>query len=209
MDVQPHKLGAAVTTVVFDLGTTLLDETEMWGAIADEIGVPRSTFLTTLDEVIAGGEDHRRVFELFGVGPRFPTNLAYRDEMLYPDAKPCLDRLRGLGFRVGIAANQPARAEEYMQTLGELCVVGSSATWGCSKPAPEFFERLQREVGASPGEIVYVGDRVDNDIEPALAAGMVAVHLKRGQWAELGPPTPEQAIRIDSLDQLPQAWGHA
>jgi FMN phosphatase YigB (HAD superfamily) len=47
-----------------------------------------------------------------------------------------------------------------------------------------------------------VGDRVDNDVGPALAAGMVGVHIKRGPWGYLHEP-PAAAIRIRSLDELP------
>jgi FMN phosphatase YigB (HAD superfamily) len=53
-----------------------------------------------------------------------------------------------------------------------------------------------------PAKIAYVGDRVDNDVIPALGGGMVAVHLKRGPWGHLQEPPPE-ALRIASLDELP------
>jgi FMN phosphatase YigB (HAD superfamily) len=49
-----------------------------------------------------------------------------------------------------------------------------------------------------------VGDRVDNDIVPVLAAGMVAVHIRRGPWGHLHD-APPAAIRIRSLDELPAA----
>jgi FMN phosphatase YigB (HAD superfamily) len=51
-----------------------------------------------------------------------------------------------------------------------------------------------------------VGDRVDNDVGPATAAGMVAVFLRRGPWG-LIQSSPDQpsgaAIEIDSLLELP------
>ena len=53
-------------------------------------------------------------------------------------------------------------------------VLGSSERWGVEKPTAEFFARIVAEAGAAPEKIAYVGDRVDNDVEPALAAGMVA-----------------------------------
>ena len=49
-----------------------------------------------------------------------------------------------------------------------------------------------------------MGDRVDNDVGPAIAAGMVAVHIRRGPWGYLQEP-PDAAIRITSLDELPGA----
>jgi FMN phosphatase YigB (HAD superfamily) len=36
---------------------------------------------------------------------------------LYPDARPCLEKLKWLGFLVGVAANQTARAERLLRAL--------------------------------------------------------------------------------------------
>ena len=84
--------------------------------------------------------------------------------------------------------------------------VGSSSRWCVEKPAMAFFERVATEAGLPFADIAYVGDRVDNDVEPALAAGMVAVHIRRGPWGHLHEPPPA-AVRIDSLDELPQVLG--
>jgi len=62
------------------------------------------------------------------------------------------------------------------------------------------------ECGVEAEEVAYVGDRVDNDVEPALAAGMVAVHVKRGPWGHLHDP-PREALRVLSLDELPAVLG--
>ena len=77
-------------------------------------------------------------------------------------------------------------------------------SWGVAKPEPAFFERIVSSLALRAGEIAYVGDRVDNDVEPALAAGMVAVHLRRGPWGILHEPPPD-AIRVRSLQELPEA----
>ena len=44
-------------------------------------------------------------------------------------------------------------------------------------------------------ELAYVGDRVDNDVLPAAAAGLVAVHVRRGPWGRLQrtPPAGEHS----------------
>jgi FMN phosphatase YigB (HAD superfamily) len=101
---------------------------------------------------------------------------------------------------VGAVGNTPAETEELLRP--HVDVVGSSARWGVAKPEPAFFRRLVDETGALPEEIAYVGDRVDNDVGPALAAGMVAVHVRRGPWGYLHEPPP-QALRVASLDELP------
>jgi FMN phosphatase YigB (HAD superfamily) len=100
--------------------------------------------------------------------------------------------------------NTPADSEEILTEHADL--VGSSERWGIEKPAPEFFERIVDEAGFAPSQIAYVGDRVDNDVDPALAAGMVAVHIRRGPWGHLHE-TPAEAIRIRSFGELPEALG--
>ena len=54
-----------VRAVVFDVGETLVDETRIWSAWADLLGVPRLTFFGVLGGVIARGGDHREPFRLF------------------------------------------------------------------------------------------------------------------------------------------------
>jgi len=56
---------AAQRWVVFDLGETLVDETENWGRWADYLAVPRLTFFAALGAVIAARRPHTDVFELF------------------------------------------------------------------------------------------------------------------------------------------------
>ncbi|MGH3047088.1 MAG: HAD family hydrolase, partial [Gaiellaceae bacterium] len=82
-------------------------------------------------------------------------------------------------------------------------LVGSAGRWGIEKPAPGFFARIAAEAGVSAEEIAYVGDRVDNDVRPARAAGMVAVHIRRGPWGYLQSGTEEAHVRLDSLAELP------
>ena len=75
------------------------------------------------------------------------------------------------------------------------------------KPAPAFFAKVVSECGYPPEQIAYVGDRLDNDVRPALAAGMRAVFLRRGPWGFIHarhPDTRRAALTIDSLEELPQ-----
>ena len=53
--------------------------------------------------------------------------------------------------------------------------------------------------------IAYVGDRVDNDVLPAAAAGLLAVHVRRGPWGRLQATPPEAALALDDLASLPEA----
>ncbi len=47
----------------------------------------------------------------------------------------------------------------------------ASEEWRTEKPSAEFFQRVADQAGVSAPGIAYVGDRLDNDIVPAAAAG--------------------------------------
>jgi HAD superfamily hydrolase (TIGR01509 family) len=187
-----------VTTVVFDVGETLVDETMMWTRAASNAGVTPLTLMGVLGATIERGVHHDETWEILGVEQ--PPAGTWVDEDWYPDAVPCLERLREAGYRVCAVGNTPQFVEEHVGRHVE--VLGSSERWQIWKPDPAFFARIVEAVGVAPAKIAYVGDRVDNDIEPALAAGMVGVHIKRGPWGYLHQP-PAAAIEITSLDELP------
>jgi HAD superfamily hydrolase (TIGR01549 family) len=188
----------ALKAVVFDVGETLVDETKAWEHVAELCSVPAFTLIALVGVTIARGESHRRAFEWLGI-EHVPARPA--KGTLYPDAEPCLRRLRERGLRVGAAGNMRAVQEELVQPHVDF--VTSSERLGVEKPAVEFFDRIRELAGCAAAEIAYVGDRVDNDVEPALAAGMHAVHIRRGPWGHLHEPPPG-AVRIESLAQLPE-----
>ena len=205
--------------MVFDVGETLVDETRVWSAWADWLGVPRLTFLAALGAVIARGGDHREVFEQFRpgidlrseakrMGVEGRSDLVSLDD-LYPDALPALRAVGDAGYRLAFAANQPAHASDVLAAIDvPIEFVATSAAWGVAKPDPAFFERLVTELGLAPQEIAYVGDRVDNDVRPAAAAGMIAVFVRRGPWAwiQAGRSNPpEAALSVETLAELPEA----
>jgi HAD superfamily hydrolase (TIGR01662 family) len=207
----------SIQAVVFDVGETLVDETRPWSEWADWLGIPRLTMFAVLGGMIERGEEHPRAAELLRPGVDLRAESARRRaamgtswmaaEDLYPDALPALQALRATGYRVGVAGNQPIETERVIAELGlELDLVASSAGLGVAKPDPAFFARIAEALELEPARIAYVGDRVDNDVRPAAAAGMRAIFIRRGPWAHLqasnGPP-PEAAATIDSLLELP------
>jgi HAD superfamily hydrolase (TIGR01549 family) len=187
----------AVEAVVFDVGETLVDETAMWQAVADACGVPRFTLMAVVGAMIASGRPHQDAFTLLEIDP--PRRAFIQDEW-YPDALPCLARLRERGLVVGAMGNMATDHEELVRP--EVAFVSSSERLGVEKPSPAFFERVAELAGVPAAKIAYVGDRVDNDVAPALAAGMVAVHIRRGPWGYVHE-TPGGALQIRSLDELP------
>ena len=207
-----------IDAVVFDVGETIVDETRAWGEWADWLGIPRLTLFAVLGGVIALGQEHGNVFEILRPGMDVRAESARRREAtgstwvhasdLYPDALPAIASLQAAGLRVGIAGNQPQETEQVIASLGlTLDLVASSAGLGVAKPDPAFFQRIADELHLPPAAIAYVGDRIDNDILPAAAAGMLAIFIRRGPWAYLQAldGLPEGTVEIASLLELPAA----
>jgi FMN phosphatase YigB (HAD superfamily) len=199
--------------VCLDVGETLIDETRVWSTWADELGIPRLTFMAALGAVIARGGQHQDVFAVFGVDDwraRLPSVEAayggFREEDLYADARRGIAGLEERGYGVAIAANQPAVRADELRALGIAPgVLAMSDAIGVAKPAPGFFARTLELMGRpDPADVAYAGDRIDNDVLPAAAAGMRGVWLRRGPWGVIQRPdagTPP-ALTVDTLDEL-------
>ena len=129
------------------------------------------------------------------------TTFVFADRDLHTDALPCLAALRVRGLRLGAAGNMYAHHEEFLRPHVDF--VGSSERWGVEKPDAGFFVHVVKEAGVPAEEILYVGDRVDNDVVPARATGLRAIRIRRGAHARI--ESPEGIVTIGSLSELPGA----
>lgn len=198
----------ALRAVFFDVGETLIDEERWWRVLAAREGLQPHVVWAALGMTIERGEEHSDLWGHLGIGR--PSGwwgaLDYELGDLYADAVPCLEAVRELGLRVGIVGNQTAALEQWARDAAlPADVISSSASLGVRKPDPAFFERVVELAGCAAGEVAYVGDRVDNDVHPAAAAGLVAIHVRRGPWGRLQRTPPEAAIGLDDLASLPDA----
>ncbi|WP_307827816.1 HAD family hydrolase [Planomonospora sp. ID82291] len=207
-----------IEAVFFDVGETIVDETREYGTWADWLGVPRHTFSAVFGAVIARGGDYRETFQYFRPGFDLHAERerraeagepeSFSEENLYADARPCLAALREQGLRVGLAGNQTARAEKILRALDlPVDLIGTSDSWGVDKPSAAFFERVVAEAGCPAGAVLYVGDRLDNDVKPAQAAGIPTALIRRGPWGYIlqDPEAAERCLfRLDSLAELPE-----
>ena len=130
------------------------------------------------------------------------TTFVFADRDLHPDALPCFDTLRARGLQLGAAGNMYAHHEEFLRPHVDF--VGSSERWGVEKPDAGFFVHVVKEAGVPAEEILYVGDRVDNDVVPARATGLRAIRIRRGAHARI--ESPEGIVTIGSLSELPEAF---
>lgn len=204
--------------IVFDVGETLIAETPMWEGWARWLGVPVSTYFAALGAVIAERRHHHDALRIVRPGIDVAAERARREaagettlftlDHLYPDTLPALRGLAAEGYELAFCGNTPAAVETLLTGLDLTPVfIGSSASFGVEKPDPKFFQRICELSDRPPGEIAYVGDRVDNDVLPAAAFGMLGVHIRRGPWGVIQAGWPEASGLAHVIDNLMELSG--
>jgi HAD superfamily hydrolase (TIGR01549 family) len=124
-----------------------------------------------------------------------------------PDIQPMLARLRDQGLKLGILSNtfvHSSTLERHLDQLGWLDffqVRLYSYEFSFRKPDVRIFQEGSRRIGEKMENILYVGDRINKDIRPALRLGMHAV-LKR-TYTNAGRSLPQGTWIIERLMELP------
>jgi len=126
----------------------------------------------------------------------------------FEDAIPTLSALRNMGLKIGVVSNLPwgCQTEIFREELirfGILPLVDKSIFCrdvGFRKPAREIFEYALAMMGSGPETALFVGDRIDWDVEGAVQYGLSAVWLNRTQSSHA---LPQEARVISTLTELP------
>lgn len=198
-----------VKWIFFDVGSTLVDETEAYDHRVREMIAGTSITFKEFDDVrIAlarqGLDGNSAAIKHFGLTK---TPWHSEDEVPYSDAHSTLAALIDKGYDLGIIANQKHGTAERLDSWGlrqYFEVIAASAEIGYAKPDKEIFEKAFELAKCTAAESIMVGDRLDNDIIPAKAIGMKTVWVKNGlaqyQSAELGEGVAD--YQIGSLSDL-------
>jgi putative hydrolase of the HAD superfamily len=122
----------------------------------------------------------------------------------YPEAAGVLEELGSMGVARIVVSNWDVSLRGVLAQTGLAPLVDGiviSAEEGFAKPDGAIFSRALALAGVRPEEAVHVGDTAEVDAIGALAAGLRAVHLERGE----GPsgPVPAGALTMPSLAGLP------
>lgn len=196
------------TWIFFDVGSTLVDETqayEQWARAAVEgASVSYAEFYETMlfyyRQGLRGDLEAARHYGLRE--PPWPSEA----EAPYPDAAGSLQSLSRT-HSIGIIANQSAGTAARLEAFGILRFIRqvvSSAEEGVSKPDERIFTLALERAGCRAEQAVMVGDRLDNDIAPANRLGMKTVWIKRGfgQYAKPRTKWEVPSVSISSLREL-------
>ena len=199
--------------IFFDVGSTLVDETEAYDHRAREMiektDITFSAFDSKRIELAKQGFDgNSEAIKYFGLKK---TPWHSEDEKPFGDVFETLEALKERGYSLGIIANQAAGTAQRLDAWGLLKyfdVVAASAELGAAKPDKLIFEKAFEMAGCQPHNSVMVGDRLDNDILPAKALGMTTVWIRKGlsiyQHLDFGKNNADWVI--DNLSDLKEIF---
>jgi HAD superfamily hydrolase (TIGR01509 family) len=148
--------------------------------------------------------DARRIWEAINTVPR----TAFHTEPVEGSIE-MLAALKQRGWRTAIVTNYPldsALLRPHIDACGigaGIDVIVTSTDTGLRKPHPQPFLDALAALGTTPAEAAMVGDSFDNDIAPAIALGMMAIHLT----ADRVPANDASYARIGALAELPPLLG--
>lgn len=195
-----------VRWIFFDVGSTLVDETEAYNhRIRDMIAGTNISFeqfdwqrIRFAREGLNGDSETIRYFGLN------KTPWHSEDEVPYADAEDALRYLRERGYKLGIIANQAPGTAERLNCWGLLKyfeAIAASAEVGAAKPDRRIFKKALEMANCRAEESAMVGDRLDNDMIPAKMLGMKTIWIRKG-LAIYQEPVEEVDVVIDQLLEL-------
>jgi len=139
--------------------TDELREMNRWRQIVAEV----------LEDVADVDACFAELFTAFGQAPAWSCEL---------DSVGLIETMHLRGIRQALASNFDRRLRQVIAPLPiapylDPVVISSEVGW--RKPARQFFEHVVGSLALLPSEILFVGDDLGNDYEPARASGMQAV----------------------------------
>ena len=205
-----------IKVLFFDIGYTLVNEDAAWDkrceiqAATEEakaLGLSAKKIFRELENASAARLSPYKTF----IGKFNLQKIPYCHDLetLYRDTERILKTLAGK-YELGIIANQSDGLCDRLKSfniLQYLTHVVSSYDVKVAKPDIRIFEYALNLADCLPCEAVMIGDRLDNDIEPAKAVGMKTVWIKHG-FGRFQTPIPhnEPDYIIDELSELSEIF---
>ena len=125
----------------------------------------------------------------------------------YPFAKPTLQKLREMGYKIGLITNG-SHDTQYLKIrmLGledMFDEIITTSDVGAHKPAAEPFEIFAQRIGIDPKDMMYVGDHPLNDVEGSRRVGYTPVWVKTtGTW--FFTDIEKAPYEVDTVAELPE-----
>jgi HAD superfamily hydrolase (TIGR01549 family) len=124
-----------------------------------------------------------------------------------PRLKATLASLKQMGLKLGIVSNTFISAGSLDRHMAQFGILDFfpirlySHQFAFRKPDIRIFQTAAQQMDEPPQDVLFVGDRINKDIVPALKVGMRAV-LKEA-YTNIGKKIPKGVWRISRLSELP------
>ncbi|MCC7450655.1 MAG: DinB family protein [Anaerolineae bacterium] len=186
---QALRLAARATSTSTD--PTRTNGETFLGTIADLLHIPMAELMALFEAF------HRGFYQELG-----------NDVEVIPAAAPLVDRLIDMGMAVVIATNPFFAPGAVMQRLAwggldrprqPYALITHIENMHFVKPSPHYYEEILARVGAEADEAIMIGDSMDNDIIPAMQAGL------HTYWIDQGVPpieTPDGSGTLEDFARL-------
>jgi len=131
----------------------------------------------------------------------------FRIARIEPGTVEALSSLRKMGLKLGIVSNTFVNGntlERHLEQSGLLeffTVRVYSCEFDFRKPDARIFRIAAQRISEAFDNILFVGDRIEYDIQPTLKLGMKAV--VKSAYTNISKRVPLGARRINSLSELP------
>jgi HAD superfamily hydrolase (TIGR01509 family) len=207
-----------IRAVLFDLDDTLYPQASFldaaWVAVADAAapyGIAPAVLHAALTAVAAEGSDRGRIIDRALVRihadavPVGPLLAAFRGCSparlpLYPGAREALAQVRSHAFTGLVTDGEVQGQRVKIRALGledafDTIVYSDDLGRAFRKPHPAPFEHLLARLGVPADAAVMIGDRPDKDVAGAAAAGLRAIRIRTGEYAERpDEPVPWRSV---------------
>ena len=123
------------------------------------------------------------------------------------DVVDTLTKLKKMGLKLGIVSNTFVHRSSLEKHLEQLDILDFFAVrvysyqFGFRKPDARIFIKAVDKIGERLPNTLFVGDRINKDIKPALMLDMPTV-LKQA-YTNADKKVPQGAYKIKKLDELP------
>jgi HAD superfamily hydrolase (TIGR01549 family) len=126
-----------------------------------------------------------------------------------PGSIDALRQLKEMGFTLGLLSNtfvHKSSLERHMANEGLLDFFPTrlySYEFPWRKPDVRIFKAAAEKIGITPNEIVYVGDRLDFDVDGSAKAGMLPILIRA--FTNENKDIPAGVVCINDNTELPDA----
>jgi len=96
-----------------------------------------------------------------------------------------MEALKARGFKTGIVSNTPFPGSFFKKDLERFGLLHYfqtfvwSSEFGKRKPSPDIFKKALADLRITPGEAVYIGDKLDRDVAGSRGVGMQSIWFDR------------------------------